>query len=61
VEEYLPPEYFLKIHKSYIISLEKVNSIEGNEIKIGNHAIPVSRNLKDDVMERLLGNRFLKR
>ncbi len=61
VEEYLPADQFLKIHKSYIISLSKVESIDGNGIQIGGHRIPVSRNLKDDVMEKLLGNRFLKR
>ena len=61
VEEYLPSEKFIKTHKSYIISAEKVDSIEGNDIRIGNHHIPISRNLKDEVMEKLTGGNFLKR
>jgi DNA-binding LytR/AlgR family response regulator len=61
VEAYLPAERFIKTHKSYIISAAKVDSIEGNEIKIGNHKIPISRNLKEDVTKKLIGNRFLKR
>jgi DNA-binding LytR/AlgR family response regulator len=61
VEAYLPPEQFIKTHKSYIIAISKVDSIEGTEIRIGNHSIPISRNLKDVVLEKLLGNRFLKR
>src|SRR5215203_807934 len=61
VEEYLPVNDFIKTHKSYIVPIKKVESIEGNEVKIGTHHIPISRNLKDDVMEKLLGNRFLKR
>ncbi len=61
VEDYLPVDKFLKIHKSYIISAAKIDSIEGNEIRIGNHHIPISRNLKDEVMEKLLSGRFLKR
>ena len=61
VEEYLPPADFIKVHKSFIVSRQKVESIEGNDIKIGSHHIPISRNLKDEVMEKLLGNRFLKR
>ncbi len=61
VEAYLPAELFIKTHKSYIISAAKVDSIEGNEIKIGNHKIPISRNLKEDVSKKLIGNRFLKR
>jgi DNA-binding LytR/AlgR family response regulator len=61
VEEYLPEHLFIKTHKSYIIALSKVESIEGNEIRMGSHHIPISRNLKEDVMKKLLGNRFLKR
>ena len=61
VEEYLPAERFIKTHKSYIVSASKVNSIEGNDIRIGNHHVPISRNEKDEVMEKLLKGKFLKR
>jgi len=61
VEEYLPADKFIKTHKSYIVSASKIDSIEGNDIRIGNHYIPVSRNEKEEVMERLLKGKFLKR
>lgn len=61
VEDYLPAEKFIKTHKSYIVSAAKIDSIEGNDIRIGQYHIPISRNLKDDVMERLLKGKFLKR
>ena len=61
VEEYLPATRFIKVHKSYIVSASKIQSIEGNDIRIETHHIPISRNLKDDVMERLLKGKFLKR
>ena len=61
VEEYLPADRFIKTHKSYIVSLSKIDSIAGNEILIANHHIPISRNEKDDFMERLLKGKFLKR
>ncbi len=61
VEDYLPGEKFLKVHKSYIVAAAKIDSIEANDIRIGQHHIPISRNQKDEVMERLLKNRFLKR
>jgi DNA-binding LytR/AlgR family response regulator len=61
VEEYLPADRFIKTHKSYIVSASKINSIEGNEIRIGNHHIPISRNEKEEVMEKLLKGKFLKR
>ena len=61
VEEYLPVDRFIKTHKSFIIAAEKTESIEGNNIRIGIHDIPISRNLKEEVMERLLKGKFLKR
>ena len=61
VEEYLPQSQFVKTHKSYIVAASRIDSIEGNEIRIGQHSIPISRNLKDEVMERILKGKFLKR
>jgi DNA-binding LytR/AlgR family response regulator len=61
VEEYLPSSLFIKTHKSYIVSAAKIDSIEAGEIRIGPHQIPVSRNLKDEVMDKLLKGKFLKR
>jgi DNA-binding LytR/AlgR family response regulator len=61
VEDYLPADKFIKVHKSYIVSAQKLDSIEGNGIRIGQHHIPISRNLKDEVMDKLLKGKFLKR
>ncbi len=61
VEEYLPAGQFIKTHKSFIVNAAKIDSIEGNEIRIAAHKIPISRNEKEDVMEQLLKNKFLKR
>jgi len=61
LSEFLPSDRFIKTHKSYIVSANKVDSIEGNILQIGTHQIPVSRSLKDEVMERLLGKGFAKR
>ena len=61
VEEYLPSGQFIKVHKSFIVSASKIESIEGSDIRIGQHHIPISRNLKDEVMEKLLKGKFLKR
>jgi DNA-binding LytR/AlgR family response regulator len=57
----LPADRFIKTHKSYIVSASKINSIEGNDIRIGNHHIPISRNEKEEVMQKLLKGKFLKR
>lgn len=61
IEESLPQSIFLKVHKSYLVSLSKIESIEGNEIIISSHHIPISRNMKDAVMERILKGKYLRR
>jgi DNA-binding LytR/AlgR family response regulator len=61
VEDYLPSDRFIKTHKSYIIAASKLESIEANDIRIGQHHIPVSRSLKEEVMEKLLKGKYLKR
>lgn len=61
VEDYLPSDKFLKVHKSFIVAASKIDSIEGNDIRIGLQHIPISRNQKDEVMDRLLKGKFLKR
>lgn len=61
VEDYLPADQFIKVHKSYIVAAHKIDSIDGNEVSIGQHHIPISRNLKEEVMEKLLKGKFLKR
>ncbi len=61
VEDYLPADRFIKVHKSFIISATRVDSIDGNEIRIDQHRIPISRGMKDDVTDKLLKGKFLKR
>jgi DNA-binding LytR/AlgR family response regulator len=61
LENQLPRDRFIKVHKSFIISVPAVNSIEGNEIVIGKSHIPISRNLKDEVVSQILGNKLFKR
>jgi DNA-binding LytR/AlgR family response regulator len=61
LEEYLPGNKFIKVHKSYVVNTDKINSIEGDELNINSHKIPMSRNLKDEVIHKLMGKKFLKR
>lgn len=61
VEEYLPSDRFIKVHKSYLVALSKIDSIMGNELSIGPYQIPLSRSMKEEVLSRILDNRFLKR
>lgn len=61
IEEYLPASHFMKVHKSFIVALDKINRIEGNEIVIQKNKIPISRNMKDEVMEKIVNSKLIKR
>jgi DNA-binding LytR/AlgR family response regulator len=61
VEEYLPANRFIKTHKSYIVAAGKISSIEGSEIRVDSYSIPISRNSREEVMDKLLKGKFLKR
>jgi DNA-binding LytR/AlgR family response regulator len=61
VENYLPADKFLKVHKSFIVAISKIESLDGSDIVIKGKSIPISRTLKEDVMDKLVNGRFLKR
>jgi len=53
IEAKLPKADFLRIHRSYIISLSKIDSFTNEFIEIHKKAIPISRSYKKDVLHRL--------
>ncbi|MEX1238826.1 MAG: LytTR family DNA-binding domain-containing protein [Cyclobacteriaceae bacterium] len=61
LENQLPKDRFLKVHKSFLVSVPHIQAIEGQEIIIDKARIPISRNLRDDVIQQILGNRLFKR
>ena len=56
IEETLPIESFLRIHKSYIASVKAIDAIDGNQIVIGDKKLPISRDKKSEILERLVKN-----
>ena len=53
VEEKLNPDKFLKIHRSYIINLDKIVDIENTTLVINDKVIPISRSRRDLLLNRL--------
>jgi DNA-binding LytR/AlgR family response regulator len=47
IEELLPPDSFCRVHKSFIVAINKIDSIERNRIYIGKNIIPVSTTYKE--------------
>jgi DNA-binding LytR/AlgR family response regulator len=60
IEQVLPKDKFLRVHKSWIVSIGKVEAIDGNELKINTFKVPISRNLKEEVLMKILNNRLIR-
>ena len=57
--ESLPCEHFLQVHRSYIVNINHIHSIEGNTLHIAAHKIPVARNLRERVFNIILNDRLV--
>jgi DNA-binding LytR/AlgR family response regulator len=53
IEEKLPPNKFLRIHRSYIVALQKIDFIQDGIITIGKATIPVAETYKSALNKRL--------
>lgn len=58
LEQHLSAHQFIRVHKSYIVALNKIDTIEKNRIFIGTTAIPVGETYKDVFLKRIEGNRL---
>jgi DNA-binding LytR/AlgR family response regulator len=56
LEEYLPTKDFVRIHKSYLIAIGKIESIERNRVKIAGEYLPVGESYRRHFTE-LVENR----
>ncbi|MFM1912343.1 MAG: hypothetical protein RIR51_181 [Bacteroidota bacterium] len=53
IEEKLPSEYFIRIHKSFIIAINSIESIRNQKVKIGENHIPLSENYSEEFYEKI--------
>jgi len=53
IESKLPKNDFLRIHRSYIISISKITSFTNEFVELNNKALSISRSYKKDVLHRL--------
>jgi two-component system LytT family response regulator len=56
MEETLPPAQFIRVHKSYIIALDKIESIERSRITICSKIIPIGDTYRDEFFKRIENN-----
>jgi DNA-binding LytR/AlgR family response regulator len=61
IQEKLPADQFLQVHKSHIININKINRIEGNMLDLGIAKINIGLSFLDTVMKQILKDKFIKR
>jgi DNA-binding LytR/AlgR family response regulator len=53
IEEKLPPELFIRIHKSYIVSISRIRAFNATTIELENAKLRIGRNYKNQVFSAL--------
>lgn len=53
LEERLNPELFVKVHRSYMVNLTKIDDLQGNIIYIQGQEVPIGKAHRDEVLQRL--------
>jgi len=53
MDEKLPNRHFLRVHRSFIVNLSQIDEIATSHIVIAKKAIPVSKSLKEELLNRL--------
>jgi len=61
LEEQLPADKFVKVHKSFLVNRTKIQSIDGNQVNIGIQKIPISQNLREKLLAEILKDRMIRR
>jgi two-component system, LytTR family, response regulator len=53
IEEKLQPLHFMRVHKSFVVNLNKIDSIRNLKISIGPTFVPVSEQYADDLLKKI--------
>ena len=55
MEEILPDDRFVRVHKSYIVSLDRIDYLEGNQLILKDEAIPIGATYKEELLKLFSG------
>ncbi|MEM6542631.1 MAG: LytTR family DNA-binding domain-containing protein, partial [Bacteroidota bacterium] len=54
LEGLLPTDKFLRVHKSFLIAIKKIERIQGNRIYLKGHSIPIGQTYKSRILDLLV-------
>jgi two-component system LytT family response regulator len=52
--EKLPAKQFIQTHRSYVVAVDKIDTIEGNMLHVQSYKVPVSKYLRDEVLGQIV-------
>ncbi len=58
IESQLPGHLFLKIHKSFIVAVSAIQTIDNNELILADHILPISKSYRQSLMDRVEKNLY---
>ncbi|MCP4439940.1 MAG: response regulator transcription factor [Aureispira sp.] len=58
LESKLPSDIFMRVHRSYIINIKRIDIVEGNSVHINKKTIPIGKNYKEVLLEIVNKNRL---
>ena len=61
MENGLPHDKFIRVHRSFIVSIDKIGSLGSNSVQIANKEIPVGKNYKDGLMDLISKMNLMRR
>lgn len=61
LEEMLPKDNFFRVHKSYLVNVNHIDSIDGGRIYVQKHELPISRHRKNDLLNEVVFKSLLNR
>ncbi len=53
MERALPADRFLRIHKSYLVAVGKIESLDGNLVEVGRHKLSVGASYRDELLAHI--------
>ena len=56
LEHKLPEDKFIRIHRSFIVAIDKIDAFSATEVEINGKYVPIGRNYKNEVIEKLSRN-----
>jgi DNA-binding LytR/AlgR family response regulator len=61
IEEQIPVRSFIRIHRSYIVNANKIDSLKNEEITIGKHVLAVGESFRENLFKTVIGTKIVKK